>query len=148
MFPLLVLWFEIALPLVFLGAYIAYDRIRWSSQCKFPYSNVNFQINSSCSPQEFWVLSVILRPFCPEYTVLFFDMYSLCHIISIDSSIYSLLSSRLLSFSDAGLRHTRRILADVLRAPSGQAVAPGLLSECRDGVICPLLWSLLFSNSS
>ena len=78
----------------------------------------------------------------------FFNMYSLCHIISIDSSIYSLLSSRLLSFSDAGLRHTRRILADVLRAPSGQAVAPRLLSERRGRSHRPPVMSLLFSNSS
>ena len=39
-------------------------------------------------------------------------------------------------------------MVDVLRAPSGQAVAPGLLSECRGRSHRSLVMSLLFSNSS
>ena len=63
MFSLLVLWFGFSVPLVFLGAYIAVRKNRWSSQCKLTIFHVNFLNNSSCRPQGFCVFSVALCHF-------------------------------------------------------------------------------------
>ena len=60
MFPLLVLWFGIALPLVFLEAYFAVRRDLVELPLQAPLFHINVQNKSSCRPQRFWVLSVTL----------------------------------------------------------------------------------------
>ena len=78
-------------------------------------------------------------PIGAVHTKLFFFMSSLYNISSIFSSI-SLLT------------HASDLLGEIswdhLRAPSGQAAAPGLLTECRGRSHLPPVVSLLIPSSS
>ena len=95
MFALLVLWLGISVPFVFLGAYFAVRETGGAPSANQPYSTSISRTTVRAVPKFFCFVSGIV-PFCAVYTELIFIMSSLGNISSFVSSIYLLLSSRLL----------------------------------------------------